>query len=543
MAKETVVFGILGSVMDRIGRRRNKGEQRWEKWRPTVSIVQHARFPVDRLVLLHNAQELRLAEEVKNDINDLSPGTLVELQELGFSNPWDLSEVFLTLSTFLKEYRFKRTKEDYYFHITTGSHIQQICIYLVTEANYFPGKLLQTGPGKKETPRDTSLQVIDLDLSKYDAIAERFQQEHLEGTNYLKSGIETKNKAFNTLIEKIETVAIRSQAPMLITGPTGAGKSQLARKVYELKKSRQQVSGRFVEVNCATLRGDNAMSALFGHRKGAFTGALEKRDGLLKTADSGLLFLDEIGELGTDEQAMLLHAIEEKRFFPMGSDTQIKSDFQLIAGTNRDLRHAVRDGQFREDLFSRINLWTYSLPGLRDRREDIEPNLDFELAKYERNHGVHVTFNRESRKAWLDFALSTEAVWSGNFRDLNASVTRMATLAASGRINRAIVDDEIDTLLYLWPDTKPEVSTIALDEFLDEQTITEMDYIEIVQLKTVIEICQKSRSAAEAGRRLYDVSRTKKTSSNDSHRVTSYLRKFGLSFEAVHNTSPARQPS
>ena len=121
------------------------------------------------------------------------------------------------------------------------------------------------------------------------------------------------------MIEQIERVAIASRAPLLLTGPTGAGKSQLARRIFELKKARRQVAGEFVEVNCATLRGDGAMSALFGHVTGAFTGAVEDRPGLLRTADGGVLFLDEIGELGLDEQAMLLRALEEKTFLPVGA--------------------------------------------------------------------------------------------------------------------------------------------------------------------------------------------------------------------------------
>jgi hypothetical protein len=120
------------------------------------------------------------------------------------------------------------------------------------------------------------------------------------------------------MIDEIEQVAVRSRAPVLLMGPTGAGKSQLARRIFELKRVKHQVSGAFVEVNCATLKGDSAMSALFGHRKGAFTGAAADRSGLLRTADKGVLFLDEIGELGLDEQAMILRAIEEKRFLPVG---------------------------------------------------------------------------------------------------------------------------------------------------------------------------------------------------------------------------------
>src|SRR5690606_29133174 len=121
-----------------------------------------------------------------------------------------------------------------------------------------------------------------------------------------------------------------------------------------------------------------AMSALFGHVKGAYTGAARDRPGLLRAADQGVLFLDEIGELGADEQAMLLRAIEAKRFLPVGTDREIESDFQLIAGSNRDLGRAAVSGGFRDDLLARINLWSFPLPGLRERPEDIEPNLTYE---------------------------------------------------------------------------------------------------------------------------------------------------------------------
>ncbi|MEI6945491.1 DNA-binding transcriptional regulator RtcR, partial [Escherichia coli] len=142
-----------------------------------------------------------------------------------------------------------------------------------------------------------------------------------------------------------------------------------------------------------------------------------------------------IGELGADEQAMLLKAIEEKTFYPCGSDRQVSSDFQLIAGTVRDLRQLVAERKFREDLYARINLWTFTLPGLLQRQEDIEPNLDYEVERHPSLTGDSVRFNTEARRAWLAFATSPQATWRGNFRELSASVTRMATFATSGRIS------------------------------------------------------------------------------------------------------------
>jgi transcriptional regulatory protein RtcR len=339
--------------------------------------------------------------------------------------------------------------------------------------------------------------------------------------------------AFNRLIDRIEQVAIATRDPLLLMGPTGAGKSRLARRIFELKKSRHTVKGDFVDVNCATLRGDGAMSTLFGHTKGAFTGALKDRPGLLRTADGGMLFLDEIGELGMDEQAMLLRALEEKKFLPMGSDRESGSDFQLIAGTNCDLLTAVRQGKFREDLLARINLWTFSLPGLRSRPEDIEPNLQFELDRYAQQTGNHITFSKEARKKFMDFALSPAAEWRGNFRDLNAAVIRMATLSMGGRISVETVDEEVDRLSALWANPLSASREEAVLKILDEEKISALDLFDRAQLNHVLEVCQRSRSLSEAGRTLFSASRGRKTSTNDADRVRKYLHRFGIEWAQI----------
>ena len=529
--KPLVVLGFLGSTLDAS----KFGPSRWSKWRPSVGLTMHEDLRVDRFVLLHGAPHARLAAYIAEDIASVSPETRVELHVIDFADPWDFEEVYGKLLDFARAYPFDPEAEDYLVHITTGTHVGQICLFLLTEAHYLPGRLLQTQPQRHAARGTTEAAgtwtTIDLDLSRYDSIATRFAAATAESTSFLKSGIETRNAAFNRMIDEIEQVAIRSKSPLLLMGPTGAGKSQLARRIYELKRGRRQVKGSLVEVNCATLKGDGAMSALFGHRKGAFTGAVADRPGLLRSADTGMLFLDEIGELGLDEQAMILRAIEDKRFLPVGADTEAASEFQLIAGTNRDLAACVAQGSFRDDLYARLNLWTFSLPGLADRREDIAPNLDYELDRHAEREGDRVTFNKEARERYLAFATAPEARWPGNFRDLGASVTRMATFSPKGRIDLACVEAEMARLQRLWAGNVIETDQLAA--LLPGPVVAELDPFDRVQLAHVVATCRTSRSLSEAGRVLFAASRAQKSSSNDADRLRKYLARFGLSWQQL----------
>jgi transcriptional regulatory protein RtcR len=530
--KKKVVFSILGSVKDFVGKRQN--ETRWSRWRPNVSLCYHQSFAIDELLLMHYASNQRLMTKIVNDIREISPQTQVNGSLISFEDPWDLEEVYTKLYDLCDDYTFDTDNNDYYFHITTGTHIAQIVIFLLTESRIFPGQLIQTSPAAGDNRAKGSYQIIDLNLSKFDQVADRFQQKQLQGEAFLKGGINTKNSRFNAMIEQIEQVAVHSKAPILLTGPTGAGKSQLASKIYLLKKSRRQVLGGFVAVNCATLRGDNAMSALFGHIKGAFTGAQNARKGFLRSAAGGVLFLDEIGELGLDEQAMLLHALESKTFFPVGSDKEVSADFQLIAGTNKDLKQAILNGNFREDLLARINLWTYQLPSLAERLEDIPANIEYELHQFSIRENQHIQFNKESLEHFLSFAQNREASWNGNFRDLNAAITRMATLSKGHRIGIEQVREEIERLKSDWAEPLTNhIVTQLLPEYFDEVSIAELDLFDQHQLNYVLNICHKSPSMAAAGRMLYQASRQLQTNRNDSQRLQKYLAKFGVNWSDI----------
>ncbi len=179
------------------------------------------------------------------------------------------------------------------------------------------------------------------------------------------------------------------------------------------------------------------------------------------------------------------------------------------------------------------------MPSLKDRPEDLDPNIDYELQHFTHQAGHKISFNKSARSRYLAFAHSEQASWRANFRDLNSSITRMATLADGGRITEDILDDEISRLRYDWSgyeaDTSNQTPALSvLKEVLSDETIAEIDLFDQTQLAQVIEVCRQSKTMAEAGRKLFNVSRTRRTTSNDSHRLKVYLQKFGLEFRALN---------
>ena len=540
LTMKTTVVSVLGTQKDAHG---GTSPSRWDTWRPNIGLVQQEDLPIDELHLIFSSEHRPLADRIKLDIKSVSPETNVVFDVVELKDPWDFEEVYAKFYDYAKSPAFHEEGTQYYIHMSTGSHVEQICLFLLAESRHLPGKLVQTSPREGHVRHSSDSKgrcsIIDLDLSRYDKLAKRFEVDRQNDLSFLKQGIETKNRAFNKLIETIERVAVRSSDPILLTGPTGAGKSQLANQIYKLKKHNGQVSGKFVDVNCATLGGDLAKAALFGYKKGAFTGAETNHDGYLKEADGGILFLDEVGELPLEAQAMLLKAIEEKTFRPLSAAKDEHSDFQIICGTNRELSLDVAERKFRADLLARINLWSFRLPGLADRREDIEPNLAYELARFAQKSGKHISFNKEARERFLAFALDPRNSWPGNFRGLNAMVVRMATLSDGGRITEALVEEEIaryESETAPAPadgQPLPAADGNLLSRVLGPDYAARFDSVDIAQLAHVIAVCRASDTAADAAKKLFAVSRKAKSSSNDSDRLTKFLARFGLKFKEI----------
>jgi DNA-binding NtrC family response regulator len=217
-----------------------------------------------------------------------------------------------------------------------------------------------------------------------------------------------------------------SRAAVLITGESGTGKELAARAIHALSPRR---SAPFVAINCAALPETLIESELFGHEKGAFTGALERRAGCFELAQNGTVLLDEIGDMPMGTQAKLLRVLEDQRVRRLGSKTEIQLDVRVIASTNAPLETAIRENRFREDLYYRLNVFPVPLPPLRDRLEDIPALATALLADMNRKHSIKVT---DASPAVLDI-LRTHS-WPGNVRELRNVMERAAILAGEGTI-------------------------------------------------------------------------------------------------------------
>jgi formate hydrogenlyase transcriptional activator len=229
-------------------------------------------------------------------------------------------------------------------------------------------------------------------------------------------------KPMRQVLRQIEKVA-PSDSTVLILGETGTGKELIARALHRRSK---RATRAFVRVNCAAIPQSLIASELFGHEKGAFTGALQRRLGRFEAADGGTLFLDEIGDLPMETQIALLRVLQEREFERVGSNHPIKVDVRLIAATNRDLQAAVAAGTFREDLFYRLNVFPIAVPPLRERAEDIPLLVEYFVGRFAKGSGKQVRIigkdTLETLKAYH---------WPGNIRELQNVVERAVILSES----------------------------------------------------------------------------------------------------------------
>ena len=259
-----------------------------------------------------------------------------------------------------------------------------------------------------------------------DRLQEEFQKQRqeLEKTirkTYRIENIIGQSKRMQEVFASVISVA-PSRATVLLRGESGTGKERIARAIH---LASPRAEGPLVTVNCAALPETLLESELFGHKRGAFTGAIEERKGRFEQAGGGTIFLDEVGDIPLPTQVKLLRVLQEKKFERLGENRTVAVDVRIIAATNADLEKLVEEGRFREDLFYRLNVIPLYLPPLRDRKEDILPLTEHFLDRFNREHGKGVSLGPEVLR------LLSEYRWPGNVRELENLVERVVVMAKS----------------------------------------------------------------------------------------------------------------
>lgn len=297
-------------------------------------------------------------------------------------------------------------------------------------------------------------------------LSREYQPDHIVG----------RSQAMQSVFEMVRKIA-PTRSTVLLTGESGTGKELIARAIH-LQGSGEEA--RFLAVNCAAIPHELLENQLFGHRKGAFTGADRDQAGVFVHAGSGTVFLDEISELPLATQAKLLRAIEQKEFLPVGANEPVYVDARVLAATNKDLRKAVEQGQFREDLYYRVNVVSVAIPPLRERREDIPDLVEFLLAKHARSLGKQIRgVTHEAMN------LLRACPWKGNVRELDNALQRAVILGEGSLITPA----------DLPPDLAPTPGDpAAVDELAEAVRRFERLHIE--------RILQQTPDKKEAARRL-----------------------------------------
>ena len=245
------------------------------------------------------------------------------------------------------------------------------------------------------------------------------------------------------LIEKIG----RSRSPAVLLGETGVGKEVVARAIHD-----SNPAGNFVPIDCGSLVGPLMESELFGHTKGAFTGAAEAKRGLIELANGGTAFFDEIGDLPLDLQVKLLRVLQEREYRPVGSLERRKVDLRVISATHHDLAREVARGTFRQDLFYRLNVITVRIPPLRERKEDIVPLIRHFLARTGRNYSL----TNETQEAMLAYD------WPGNVRELSNCVLRMTAMNSGPLLHTADLPSALHNHLSMARSEEKKMIAIAL---------------------------------------------------------------------------------
>jgi PAS domain S-box-containing protein len=347
--------------------------------------------------------------------------------------------------------------------------------------------LFRRNPFKDERGHVTRWFVTATDIDDHKRAEERLRNENvalreeIEKTSMFEEIVGT-SPALKTVLSRISKVAT-TDSTVLITGETGTGKELVARAIHRRSDRARRA---FVSVNCAALPPTLVSSELFGHEKGAFTGATQRRLGRFEMAEGGTIFLDEVGELLPDTQAALLRVLQEREFERVGGGQPIHTDVRVIAATNRDLNAAVANGTFRQDLFYRLNVFPIEVPPLRERKDDVLMLVEYFVQRYANRAGRNI---RSIEQKTLDLLQSYD--WPGNIRELQNVIERSVILSSSDAFS---VDE-----LWLSKEASLPASRVETSPALNVEARTEREIIEAALAETRGRVSGPSGVAVKLG--------------------------------------------
>ena len=329
-----------------------------------------------------------------------------------------------------------------------------------------------------------------------------------------------KSEAMAVVRQMIARVA-PTDARVLITGESGTGKELVASAIHDKSPRREKP---FVRVNCAAIPRDLVESEMFGHERGAFTGATQTRIGRFELAHHGTLFLDEVGDLGPDAQAKLLRAIEAKEIQRVGGNRVIRTDVRILAATNHDLQRAVRSGTFREDLYFRLNVIPLAIPPLRDRSEDVPELVAHFSEQFLQRTG-------QARPRWRSDALQLlrDYPWPGNVRELANIIERLAILHPGAEMTGQQVEDVL-IVEHDQPEAAPVTPTRAQPGIGDRATTTAEYAASLADRLDAFERTVIARALAEAGGNVADAARRLQTDRPNLYRR---MKRLGINATRV----------
>lgn len=391
---------------------------------PILSLAIAMRF--DRVILFSTPNTEKHTSNTQSVLKKTFPSILVDTRDLSLPDPTDYHRILRGLRSHVKEIVETAPGAKFFISAASGTPQMHACWLLLAASGEIPARLLQVRPHKFVTATVPLISEVDLTSKEFPVVRTKLQlmetvtEERPEAALAIQQlGIVGDHAKTRKALEIAEALA-PSPAPVLIAGETGTGKELFARFVHLLSGRNAE---QFVPVNCAALPKELVESILFGHKKGAFTGAMADQIGKFDQANGGTLFLDELGELPVPTQAKLLRALQDGQIEPIGAKLSHKVDVRIIAATNADIPRAIRDGQFRSDLYYRLNVGEIHLPALRERRTDI-PKLALSILDR-----INAGLRKPKRLSPDALSRLQGYSWPGNVRDLENCLERSARLA------------------------------------------------------------------------------------------------------------------